>query len=121
MTRYRIFDELSTLCEMEKTGENQYNKMIQSGELVKTHHDYGVGYYDVCIYYLYARGHHQCRIWFGTIDDGCYGAWTQRDTKEEVVELIEKARDIFNDMVVAPSHDDLNLLFRNLGIYFCNE
>lgn len=53
MTRYDVFDKIEKLCELQKTGEHMYNKMIQSGQLAETHCDYNRGYYDVCIFYLF--------------------------------------------------------------------
>jgi len=125
MTRYEIFNKLdefiSTYCKMEKTGECQYNKMIQSGKLVDTLYDYGKGYYDVCIYYRFDGSEHYCRIWFGTIDDGDFGSWTICKSKEEAIDLVEKAKDIFSEMNICPNEEDLNHKFKNLGIHFCNE
>lgn len=125
MARYDIFKKLdefiTTYCKMEKTGEYQYNKMIRSGELSKTHYDYGRGYYDVCIYYILSQNKHCCRIWFGTIDDGEFGSWTECNSKEKAIELVEKAKDIFSEIDVCPSYEELNLLFRDLGVYFCHE
>lgn len=121
MTRYNLFRQIEKLCTIEKTGEFRYNKMIQSGNLVQTHWDYGRGYYDVSIYYIFSNNIHFCRIYFGTIDDGDFGSWTERKSKEKAIELIEKAKDIFSEMVVCPEYNELNLLFRDLGIYFCNE
>lgn len=119
---YNRYGEISKLCQMDETGDYQYNKMIQSGELAETHFDYDRGYYDVCMYYyLDNEKKHQCRIWFGTIDDGDYGSWNELPNKEEAVELVEKARDLFKDMVVCPSHKDLNKIFNEIGIEFCRE
>lgn len=120
-TRYRLFDELANLTKMVKNSEHNYSKMIQSGELVETHFDYGRGYYDVNIYYLYMGEKHYCRIWFGTIDDGEFGGWNELETKEKAVEMVEKARDIFADMVSCPNFNELNLLFRKIGVYLSNE
>lgn len=121
MTRYKLFDELAELCSLKKTGDHAYNKMVQSGDLVETHWDYERGYYDVRIYYLYMQGQHQCRIWFGTIDDGDYGSWNECETKEKAIELVEKAANILKDITVCPSHNKLNELFIPIGIYLCNE
>jgi hypothetical protein len=121
MTRYKLFEELERLCSIEKTGEYQYNKMIQSGKLINTHWDYNRGFYDVCIYYLYISGKHACRIWFGTIDDGDFGSWNYFDTKEEAINLVEKAVNIFKDIITCPTYDELNELFLPIGILFLNE
>ena len=87
ITRYGLFKELKQLCELTKTGKYQYNKIIQSGELIPKHYDCGTGYYDVSIYYCYKilEKAHYCRISFGTIDDGDFGSWTQCETKEKLV------------------------------------
>ena len=121
MTRYDLFNELAEKCKLIKTDENQYNKMIQSGELVNTHYDYGRGYYDVSIRYINVNKTHTCRIWFGTIDDGDYGSWNEFPSKEKACKLVEDACDIFKDITTCPSHQELNILFRKLGIYFSNE
>ena len=122
MTRYDLFQQLRELCELKQTGKHSYNKMMQSGELVNTHHDYGRGYYDVSIqYFKDYKDKHQCRIWFGTIDDGDYGSWNECETKEEAVNLVENACDMFQAMTVLPGHEELNEKFRKLGIYFCNQ
>lgn len=125
MTRYYIFRKLqafiNTHCKAEKTGEHRYNIFIQSGALSETHYDYGMGYYDVCIYYSLFDNQHACRIWFGTYDDGDYGSWTVCPTKEEAVALVEKAKDVFENMGACPNHVELNMMFADLGITFCNE
>lgn len=122
MTRYDLFDKLKEMCSLKKTGEHQYNKMVQSGNLVETHWDYERGFYDVSISYYYDyKNRHCCRIWFGTIDDGDYGSWNYLETKEKAIELVEKAADILKDITVCPSHKELNELFRPIGIYLCNE
>ena len=118
MTRYDVFDEITQLCKITKTGKYKYNKIIQSGELAKTHYDYGLGYYDVCIYYMFIRDKHVCRIWFGTIDDGDFGSWTECETKEEAIKLVKKSKNIFSEMIICPNYRDLNLLFKDLGIFF---
>ena len=107
--------------KMTKTGENRYSKFIQSGRLVNDHYDHGTGYYDVSIYYIFSENSHYCRVYFATIDDGCFGSWTERATKEKAIELVEKVRDKFAEMRACPSYDELNLQFRDLGVYFCGE
>lgn len=121
MTRYDVFDKIEKLCELQKTGEHMYNKMIQSGQLAETHCDYNRGYYDVCIFYLFMNKKHYCRIWFGTIDDGDFGSWNELTTKEKAIEMVEKAKNLFKEMTVCPSYIELNKLFQNIGIYFCHE
>lgn len=122
MTRYDLFNKLRDLCVLEKTGEHSYNKMVQSGGLVETHWDYECGYYDVNVHYFKDyQDKHQCRIWFGTIDDGDFGSWNECETKEKAVELVEKAANIIKDINVCPPFNELNLLFRPIGIYLCNE
>lgn len=120
MTRYDVFEQLKELCSLKKSSETQYNKMIQSGGLVDTHHDYGRGYYDVSISYV-GHGGHFCRVWFGTIDDGDYGSWTECKSKEDACILIEKVANKFKDVVVLPTHEKLNEMFFELGVYFCQE
>lgn len=122
MSRYNLFSTILGICELVKTGEHCYSKMIQSGELAQTHYDYNRGYYDVSMYYL-PRGNdeHWIRVWFGTIDDGDFGSWTKCENKEKALELLDKIKDEFKDMVVCPSHEKLNKQFEKLGVYFCNE
>jgi len=122
MTRYDLFDKLEELCSLKETGEHVYNKMVQSGDLIETHWDYGRGYYDVCVYYFKDyKEKHQCRIWFGTIDDGDFGSWNECESKEKAIELVEKAANIIKDITVCPPFKELNELFRPIGIYLCNE
>lgn len=73
MSRYELFDKIKLLCNVVKNSENNYSKMVFSGDLAITHYDYGRGLYDVNIFYIESDKKHYCRIWFGTIDDG--GLW----------------------------------------------
>lgn len=125
MERNHIFNKLeefiSKYCKMEKTGEYSYNKMIQSGDLRHEHYDYGRGYYDISIRYILSSNRHVCRIFFGTVDDGDFGSFTECESKEEAIELVEKAKDIFSKINICPSFKDLNLLFKEININFCHE
>lgn len=123
MTRYDLFRQVENLSKMEKTGKYMYNKFMPSGRLAETHHDYSTGFYDVCIYYIHhpSDGKHYCRVWFGTIDDGDYGSWTECKTKKKAVALVERVKDKFDTMTVLPEHTELNKEFREFSIYFCHE
>ena len=46
-TRYDLLREMREKQKIIQTGENEYNKLIQSGDLAKEHYDYGVGFYFV--------------------------------------------------------------------------
>jgi len=116
MTRYEKFEELQALTRMEKTGEYSWNKMIQTGSL--SLHDYRTGYIDLSIYYLLQSQKHYCRI---TIDDGDFGSWNEFDTAKEAKELVDKAVNFFNDMIIFPTDEELNEELRPLGIYVTYE
>ncbi len=120
MSRYEIFDKLKELTKLTSI-ENGYAKMIQTGDL--NFWDYGTGFLDISIYYLYSHnGEHCVRIWFGTIDDGDFGAWKHMKTEKEARELIERvANEVFKDMVTLPTQEILNELLRKYGVYVCNE
>ena len=121
-TRYDLLKEMREKQKITETGENRYNKIIQSGELAKEHYDYGVGFYDVSIYYrCFKGGKHCCRVWFGTVDDGDFGSWNDFETKEEALNLLEKVVKKFEDITRLPSSEELNVMFRELGVYFCFE
>lgn len=121
-TRYDLLNEMREKQKITKTGENRYNKLIQSGDLAKEHYDYGVGFYDVSIYYAHYKGDgHCCRVWFGTIDDGDFGSWNSFETKEEALALLEKVVKKFEDITRLPSSEELNVMFREIGVYFCFE
>lgn len=121
-TRYDLLNEMREKQEITETGENRYNKLVQSGDLAKEHYDYGVGFYDISMYYIYFRGgEHCCRVWFGTIDDGDFGSWNYFETKEEALALLEKVVKKFEDITRLPSSEELNVMFREIGVYFCFE
>ena len=108
--------------KITKTGENEYNKLIQSGDLAKEHYDYGVGFYDVSMSYIkLVNSPHSCRVYFKTIDDGDFGSWNDFETKEEALNLLEKVVKKFEDITRLPSSEELNVMFRELGVYFCFE
>ena len=118
-TRYDIFEKLIDLTKMVKT-KTGYNKMIQTGDI--GHHDYGAGFLDLSIFYIFQEDTHLMRMWFGTIDDGDMGSWKEFDSKEEAEALIEKvANGVFADMVTFPSLKDLNDELREYGVYVCRE
>ena len=119
-TRYDLLRNIRNITELTKTEEG-YNKLIQSGELNNIHYDYGVGYYDVEIMYLFQSDKHWCRIWFGTIDDGDFGSWNECKSEESAKRLVEKAAEIFKDITICPCHKELNNIFSKIGIYFNHE
>lgn len=124
ITRYDLFDKLEELCSLKQIEENQYNKMVSTGKL-ETIYDYGTGFIDVCIKYEYIPnkidGSHACRIWFGTIDDSNFGSWNFFDTKQEAIELINKACEIFKNITSFPTYRELNIIFEPINIRFLNE
>ena len=61
------------------------------------------------------------RVWFGTVDDGDFGSWNDFETKEEALNLLEKVVKKFEDITRLPSSEELNVMFRELGVYFCFE
>lgn len=121
-TRYDLLREMREKQKITKTGENEYNKLIQSGDLAKEHYDYGVGFYDVSMSYIkLVNSPHSCRVHFNTIDDGDFGSWNDFETKEEALNLLEKVVKKFEDITRLPSSEELNVMFRELGVYFCFE
>lgn len=122
-TRYDLLKEIKKKQEIVQTSEYCFNKLIQSGDLAKEHYDYNVGFYDISIFYfqLADKNIHYCRVWFGTIDDGDFGSLNSFDTKEEALELLDKIKEEFKDIDKCPSSTELNILFRNIGVYFCLE
>ena len=121
-TRYNLLQEMREKQKITKTGENEYHKLIQSGDLAKEHYDYGVGFYDVSMSYIkLADSPHSCRVYFNTIDDGDFGSWNDFETKEEALNLLEKVVKKFEDITRLPSSEELNVMFRELGVYFCFE
>ena len=124
-TRYDLLNKMRAKQKIVQTGENEWNKLIQSGDLAKEHYDYGAGFYDISISYvthpLYGSPSHYCRVWFGTIDDGDFGSWNDFETKEEALNLLEKVVKKFEDITRLPSSEELNVMFRELGVYFCFE
>lgn len=120
MSRYKVFEQLKELTKLTKI-HNGYAKMIQTGDLQIC--DYGIGFIDVSIYYIKNQDNeHYIRLWFGTIDDGDFGAWKLITTKEKAQELIEKiANEVFKDMVKLPTQESLNTSLRKYGMYVCNE
>ena len=62
-----------------------------------------------------------CRVWFGTVDDGDFGSWNDFETKEEALNLLGKVVKKFEDITRLPSSEELNVMFRELGVYFCFE
>ena len=121
-TRYDLLREMREKQKIIQTGENEYNKLIQSGDLAKEHYDYGVGFYDVSISYIkLVNSPHSCRVYFNTIDDGDFGSWNDFETKEEALNLLEKVVKKFEDITRLPSSEELNVMFREIGVYFCFE
>lgn len=121
-TRHELLRELRQKRELVQTNEYCYNKIIKSGELAKTHFDYNVGFYDVSIcYFTRADGYHYVRVYFGNIDDGCFGSWNQFEDKEKSLKLLKKLKDRFETLEECPNVDKLNVMFRDLGVYFCIE
>jgi hypothetical protein len=120
MTRYAGFEALKQLTKLTKT-EHGYAKFIQTGDLSLC--DYGRGFIDLEIYtYLDHAGSPSVRLWFGTIDDGDFGAWLRCNTKEEADNLVEQiALSVFEGMVKFPSDEELNTLLRPYGVYATYE
>jgi len=114
-------NEMRAKQKIVQTGEYKWNKLIQSGDLAKEHHDYGVGFYDLSIYHFYFDKQHFCRVWFGTIDDGDFGSWNDFETKEEALILLEKIVKKFDQIDRLPSSEELNKEFRDIGVYFTHE
>lgn len=115
MTRYNYFEQLNELTRMEQTADFKYNKMIQTGQL--DFWDYGTGYIDLCIYYLYQNDNHICRIWFGTIDDGDFGCWKVCKNEKAAKNLVKKAVKFFTPMITFPTKDTLNLELNKIGLH----
>jgi len=121
MTRYDLITELTNKCKLVKNKDYDYNKIVQSGQLVDTHFDYNRGFYDVHIYYLHLHNNHICRVWFGTSDDGDFGSGTICKTEDKAKELVEKVANRFSDIISCPDLNTLNKMFQDLGVYFYNE
>ena len=108
---------------MTKIDDLRYNKFIRSGELKKTHFDYGVGYYDLSlsVFYDYSLFLWSCRTHFGTVGASSFGSWNSFNTKEEAVTLLNELVEVFSTMIECPSQEMLNLKFRELGVSFWIE
>jgi len=123
MTRYNYFNEIQSLhnklCKMEQTSEFGWNKMIRTGNL--SLYDYGVGYIDLSIYYMYVNNNHSCRLWFGTNDDGDFGANVICKTEAKAKKLVKLAVEFFRDMTEFPSDEELNIELQKIGIYVTYE
>lgn len=123
--RYDLLRQMSKnqeIVRFEEEDRISYHKLIQSGDLAKEHYDYGVGFYDVSMSYIkLANSPHSCRVYFHTIDDGDFGSWNDFETKEEALALLEKVVEKFKDITRLPSSEELNVMFRKLGVYFCFE
>ena len=52
---------------------------------------------------------------------GDFGSWNDFETKEEALNLLEKVVKKFEDITRLPSSEELNVMFRELGVYFCFE
>ena len=124
-TRYDLLHQMSKnqeIVRFEEGDQISYHKLIQSGELAKEHYDYGVGFYDVSMSYIkLVNSPHCCRVYFKTIDDGDFGSWNDFETKEEALALLEKVVKKFEDITRLPSSEELNVMFREIGVYFCFE
>lgn len=120
MTRYDLFRQLEELLELQQTGEHCYNKMIITGDL--EFGDYGTGFLDVSMWYMYMQDQHIVRVWFGTIDDGDFGSWNVLKTKEKALEMLDKVVEKFKEITVCPCQKELNDLFSDIGVRFdyCN-
>lgn len=116
MTRYSDFEKLKQLTALMRTHRG-YSKFIQTGDLGIN--DYNTGFIDLEIYADNdARGDPFFRMWFGTIDDGDFGAFLYCYSIEYAKDLVEQvATNVFEHMVAFPSHEELNLLLRPYGVY----
>ena len=125
MTRYNIFKSFliwqEENCQMTKINETMYNRFMPSGKLAETHSDYGVGFYDVSIYVIKPDQEWLLRVWFGTIDDGDFGAWASCKSRESALALLEKVVQTFSVMDECPSENALNEEFKSLGVWFGKE
>ena len=120
INEYDLFDKLKQHTSIKSEGEAQYLKMVQKGELDLG--DYGHGFLCLRLYaYTDAKDKHYVRIYISNVDDGGYGAWSERETLEECVAVVEKAVTVFKDMTAFPSLDELNVLLRPFGVYVVNE
>lgn len=129
MARYEILKQIREYQEVTLTTDTidrvSYSKILPSGDLWEEHYDYGIGFYDVSMYYMRqvrdSEDIHVMRVWFGTIDDGSFGVWKELDSREECIQLLDKVVDRFKSIKRCPSSKRLNEIFRDLGIYFCIE
>lgn len=116
MTRYTLFSQAEEMMQLTKTKDG-YAKFIQTGAL--SLYDYGRGFIDLSIEVDNCPGRPpQVRIWFGTIDDGDFGAWVPCASKEDANKLVERiATEVFRDMITFPSDAELNEMLRPYGAY----
>ena len=121
MARYDVFREIERLTEMVET-DRGYAKMIQAGELGKW--DYNKGFFDLSISRVFQPKENAwwVRIWLGTWDDGDFGAW-KRVSDETIakIEVKQIADEVFREMLIFPTEEELNILLRPHGIYMCDE
>lgn len=107
--------------------ENNFHHRIRytffkpSGDLAKEHYDYGRGFYNISITYLEKDDKHNIHIYFGTVDDGDFGAWIEVKSLQDAETRMEKIINKFNNMKRIPSSIELNEEFRTLGVYFTFE
>lgn len=98
-----------------------YERLLISGDLAKTHYDYGVGAYILSITVresLSTPNIWYIQTYFGTIDDGDFGSENVVDSMDKAIDLQKKIMEKFNDISVCPSQDELNVIFRDIGVYF---
>lgn len=115
MARYDMFKQLRELTSLHET-KNGFSKFIQKGDI--EFYDYGVGFFDVSVYYYRDHlGRHNVRIFLDTIDDGDYGGWLRKVREKDARETVKLiAENVFRNMVSLPSLQELNEKLDPYGI-----
>jgi hypothetical protein len=114
---YDQIDNITSMRKYEEYGTYAYLKMIQTGSFKLF--DYGRGFLGVQIFVSgHEEGKYCARIWFTTVDDGDFGGWSKEMSKLNASTLVNRiAMDVFSQMKILPSQEELNLKLRPYGMY----
>lgn len=125
MNSYEIQKKIIELSKVrnESDGEyERYSKIMFQGSNSDIQM-YNTGFIDVQIFSSYQYNKHHARLWFGNIDDGSIGAWTNCDTLEEANKLVKKAKEVLLDQYnsLPDTLDELNQILREAKLYVSHE
>jgi hypothetical protein len=115
---YQAFEQIGALTKLRKVGESSYFKMVQTGNIGIF--DYVTGFLCVEVYLIKSDAGYSPTLIISTIDDGGAQAFGQAYKDEEKAkQIIEKAAALLQNLVIFPSLEETNQLFRELGLFIC--